>query len=299
MRQSGLIMIHDLYTILISPFVEFAFMRRALVGAFALSLGAGPVGVLLMLRRMSLMGDAMAHAILPGAALGYLFAGLSLGFMTAGGLAAGMIVAVAAGLVSRFTVLKEDASLASFYLISLATGVVLISVKGSNIDLLHVLFGSVLALEDATLILLTASSSISLITFALLFRPLVLESVDPSYARLIGTARGMINILFLSLVVINLVAGFHALGTLLAVGLMMLPAFAARFWAETLAGMMASATGIGLLASMIGIIASYHLGTPTGPTIILSCGAIYLISILIGYRNGVLMRLASRPHYAR
>lgn len=285
--------------VLVQPFIEFAFMRRALVGAFALSLGAGPVGVMLMLRRMSLMGDAMAHAILPGAALGYLYAGLSLGFMTAGGLAAGMIVAIAAGLVSRFTILKEDASLASFYLISLAAGVVLISVKGSNIDLLHVLFGSVLALENSTLILLAASSSISLIAIAVLYRPLILESVDPSFARLMSTTGGMINILFLSLVVINLVAGFHALGTLLAVGLMMLPAFAARFWTETLAGMIASATGIGLVASVIGMISSYHLGTPTGPTIILSCGVIYLFSLIFGYRNGVILRFTSRRHLTR
>ena len=292
-------MIGELHSIIVLPFVEFSFMRRALIGAFALSLGAGPVGVMLMLRRMSLMGDAMAHAILPGAALGYLYAGLSLGFMTAGGLAAGMIVAIAAGLVSRFTVLKEDASLASFYLISLAAGVVLISVKGSNIDLLHVLFGSVLALEDTTLLLLTASSSISLIAIALMFRPLVLESVDPSFARLIGAGRGVVNIFFLTLVVINLVAGFHALGTLLAVGLIMLPAFAARFWTETLIGMMASATGIGFASSMIGIIGSYHIGTPTGPTIILSCGAIYLLSILFGYRSGLLLRLTSRPHLTR
>lgn len=288
-----------LYTFFLAPFVEFAFMRRAIVGAFALSLGAGPVGVLLMLRRMSLMGDAMAHAILPGAALGYLYAGLSLGFMTAGGLAAGMIIAIAAGIVSRFTVLKEDASLASFYLISLAAGVVIISMKGSNIDLLHVLFGSVLALEDATLVLLTASSSISLVAIALMFRPLVLESVDPSFARLIGAGRGLINVFFLALVVINLVAGFHALGTLLAVGLIMLPAFAARFWTETLIGMMASATGIGFVSSLIGIIGSYHIGTPTGPTIILSCGVIYLFSILFGYRSGLLVRFASRPHLAR
>lgn len=292
-------MLQEIYGTLIAPFVEFAFMRRALVGAFALSLGAGPVGVLLMLRRMSLMGDAMAHAILPGAALGYLYAGLSLGFMTGGGLVAGMIVAIASGLVSRFTILKEDASLASFYLISLATGVVLISIKGSNIDLLHVLFGSVLALENSTLIVLTVAASISLITIALFMRPIVLESVDPSFARVTGTGGGLINVLFMALVVINLVAGFHALGTLLAVGLMMLPAFAARFWAETLVGMMAGATGIGLLASLAGIIISYHVGTPTGPTIILACGVIYAVSIFFGFRNGISSRFIYRRHVTR
>src|ERR687890_1244542 len=107
-----------MYDLLIGPFAEFEFMRRALVGTVAIALGGGPIGVFLMLRRMSLTGDVMAHAILPGAAVGYLVAGLSLPAMTLGGLAAGIIVAVAAGLVSRFTALKEDASLAAFYLLS-------------------------------------------------------------------------------------------------------------------------------------------------------------------------------------
>jgi zinc/manganese transport system permease protein len=103
-----------LYDILIAPFVEFEFMRRALVGSVALALGAGPVGVFLMLRRMALTGDAMAHAILPGAAVGFLVAGLSLPAMTIGGLVAGFTVAILSGIVARTTLLREDASLAAF-----------------------------------------------------------------------------------------------------------------------------------------------------------------------------------------
>ncbi len=285
-----------LYDLVIGPFVEFAFMRRALVGAVALSLGAGPIGVFLMLRRMSLVGDAMAHAILPGAALGYLIAGLSLGFMTAGGLIAGFVVALLAGLVTRVTVLKEDAALASFYLISLAGGVVLVSLRGSNVDLLHVLFGSVLALDDPTLLLLAATATISLVALAVLYRPLVLECVDSLFLRTVSRSGGATHLGFLALVVLNLVAGFHALGTLLSVGLMMLPAFAARFWSTTLEGMMMCATGIGILSSAIGIMLSYHLSTPTGPTIILTTGLIYLISLLIGLKNGLLLRLLPRKH---
>jgi zinc/manganese transport system permease protein len=287
-----------LYDLFITPFAEFAFMRRALVGAIALSLGAGPIGVFLMLRRMSLVGDAMAHAILPGAALGYLFAGLSLGFMTAGGLVVGFVVALLAGLVTRITVLKEDAALASFYLISLAGGVVLVSLRGSNVDLLHVLFGSVLALDDSTLLLLAFSATISLLSLAILFRPLVLECVDPLFLRTVSKSGGVTHLGFLALVVLNLVAGFHALGTLLSVGLMMLPAFAARFWNSTLEGMIATATLIGFISSYLGIIASYHAGTPTGPTIILCAGVIYLLSILIGRRNGLLLRLIPSKHLA-
>ena len=168
-----------LYDALIAPFADFEFMRRALVGSLALALGAPPVGVFLMLRRMSLIGDAMAHAILPGAAIGFLLAGLSLFAMAGGGLIAGFLIAFGAGLIARATLLKEDASLAAFFLISLALGVTIVSVKGNNVDLLHFLFGSVLAIDDPALMLIVSITSVSLIVLALIWRPLVLECVDP------------------------------------------------------------------------------------------------------------------------
>src|SRR3981081_822404 len=127
-----------IYDALIAPFTEFEFMRRALAAVLALALGGAPIGVFLMLRRMSLTGDAMAHAILPGAAVGFLVSGLDLFAMTVGGIVAAFTVAFAAGLVARSTELKEDASLAAFYLVSLALGVLILSLKGSNIDLLHI-----------------------------------------------------------------------------------------------------------------------------------------------------------------
>ncbi len=285
-----------LYDLVLAPFADFGFMRRALVGVIALALGAGPIGIFLMLRRMSLMGDAMAHAILPGAAIGYLLGGLSLGFMTAGGLVAGFAVALLAGALARVTVLREDATLASFYLLSLAGGVVLLSLKGSNLDLLHVLFGSVLALDDATLVLLVSASSISLIVLALIFRPLVLECVDPVFLASVNGHGGRVHLLFLGLLTLNLVAGFHALGTLLAVGLMMLPAVAARFWCRGIGMLIATATGIGLLSGLIGILLSYHSGLPTGPSIILTAGLFYAVSILFGSQGGLLLSLIRRPH---
>ena len=285
-----------MYDFLIAPFVEFDFMRRALVGALALSLGAGPIGVFLMLRRMSLVGDAMAHALLPGAAIGYLFAGLSLGFMTMGGLIAGFVVALLAGFVTRVTVLKEDASLASFYLLSLAGGVTIVSLKGSNVDLLHVLFGSVLALDDPTLILLAGSATVTLVFLALIYRPLVLECVDPGYLRSVSKSGALVHLGFLVVVVLNLVAGFHALGTLLAVGLIMLPAIAARFWTENVGGMIGVATLIGIVSSAAGILVSYHAGLPTGPTIILAAGSLYILSIILGARNGLLWPALPRRH---
>jgi zinc/manganese transport system permease protein len=280
-----------IYDTFISPFIEFEFMRRALVGTLALALGTGPIGVFLMLRRMSLVGDAMAHAILPGAAVGFLLSGLSLAAMTAGGLIAGFVIAVAAGLIARATELKEDASLAAFFLISLALGVTIVSVKGTNIDLLHFLFGAVLALDNDTLVLIAAITSITLAVLALIYRPLVLECVDPGYLRSVSRAGGPAHIAFLALVVINLVGGFHALGTLLAVGIMMLPAVIARFWARDITAMILIAALSGMLSGYAGLLLSYHAGVPSGPSIILVAGVLYALSVLFG-RVGGLVRQA-------
>ena len=274
--------------ILYTPFADFEFMQRALVGVIAIAIGGGPIGVFLMLRRMSLTGDAMAHAILPGAAIGYLVAGLSLPAMTVGGLAAGIIVAVLSGLVARFTELKEDASLAAFYLLSLALGVTIVSLRGSNVDLLHVLFGTVLALDDAALLLLASIATVSLVALALLYRPLVVESVDPTFLRSVSRAGAPTHLIFLALVVLNLVGGFHALGTLLAVGMMMLPAASARFWSADVSLMTLAATGFGIASGAVGLLVSYHAELPAGPSIILVAGGVYLASLLVGREGGLL-----------
>jgi zinc/manganese transport system permease protein len=284
-----------MYDLLIAPFAEYEFMRRALAGAFALALGAAPIGVFLMLRRMSLIGDAMAHAILPGAAIGFLVAGLSLFALASGGLIAGFVIALGAGLVARATELKEDAALAAFFLISLAFGVTIVSLKGTN-DLLHFLFGSVLAVDDATLLLLGAIATISLVLLSLIWRPLVLECVDPGFLRSVGGAGGFAHIAFLALVVMNLVAGFLALGTLLAVGIMMLPAVTARFWARDITGMIVVASAAAVTASIVGLLLSYHLSVPSGPAVILVAGAFYAVSVIVGPAGGLLWLVMPRRH---
>ena len=276
-----------MWELLFQPFADFGFMRRALLGCIAVSIGATPLGVFLMLRRMSLTGDAMAHAILPGAAIGYLMSGLSLGAMTAGGLIAGMAVALLSGYVTRITTLREDASLAAFYLISLALGVLIISTHGSNVDLMHVLFGSVLALDNAALILLCTIASISVLTLALFFRPLVLECADSQFLRSVSQLSAITHFIFLTMVVMNLVGGFHALGTLMAVGIMILPAASARFWTTRISGLISLAALIALLSSYIGLLLSYHYSLPSGPAIILVAGIFYFGSILFGLQGGI------------
>ena len=279
---------------LIAPFVEFGFMRRALLGCIVISVGASPVGVFLMLRRMSLTGDAMAHAILPGAAIGYLIVGLSLSAMTIGGLIAGMAVALLSGFVTRSTALREDASLAAFYLISLALGVLIVSTRGSNVDLMHVLFGTVLALDDATLVLLCSIASLSILVLAIVFRPLVLECADPQFLRSVSGVSAVTHFTFLVLVVLNLVGGFHALGTLMAVGIMILPATAAKFWADRIGELIVVAVIVSILSSLVGLLLSYHFSLPSGPAVILVAGIAYVLSIIFGPVGGLFARTASQ-----
>lgn len=286
----------SLHALFISPFFDYGFMRRALVACFALALGSGPVGVLLMLRRMSLVGDAMSHAILPGAAVGFLIAGgLSLPAMGFGGLVAGLSIALLSGVISRTTSLREDASFASFYLTSLALGVLIVSLRGSNIDLLHVLFGTILAIDANALYLVGSIASLTIITLAVVYRPLVAECFDPGFLRAVGGRGSLFHFLFLLLVVINLVAGFEALGTLMAVGLMMLPAAVARLWAQSLPAMFAIAAGTAVVSGYLGLVASFHFALASGPTIILTASCIYGVSLVLS-PSGMARRLYSRPH---
>ena len=285
-----------IYDTLIAPFTEFEFMRRALAGVIALAIGGAPIGVFLMLRRMSLAGDAIAHAILPGAAVGFLLSGLNLFAMTFGGLIAGFTVAILAGVVARSTELKEDASLAAFYLVSLAAGVTIVSMRGTNIDLLHVLFGNILALDDQTLLVIAFNVTITLITLAVIYRPLVIECVDPVFLRTVSRAGAPAHLAFLALVVINLVNGFHALGTLLAVGLMILPAGIARFWSRDITSMIVIAVIAAMVSGYAGLVLSFHTKVPSGPAVILVAAALYLVSVLFGNVSGLVRQLFPRRH---
>ena len=290
--------------LLAAPFAEFAFMRRALVATLALSLSAAPLGVFLTLRRMSLLGDALSHAVLPGVAVGFMLCGLSLTAMAAGGVLAGMLVVALAGLVSRATALKEDASLAAIYLVALALGVTLISRHGTQLDLLHILFGSALGVDSPGLLLVACVASVSVLALAAAYRGLVLESFDPVFLSAAGKASaGRLGNWrhwgwqqgFLMLVVVNLVAGFQTLGTLMAVGLMMLPAVSARLWHDSLPAQLVNAILQAMLAGYAGLLLSYHLNTPSGPTIIGCAGALYMASLLVA-PGGWLPRYLNPAH---
>ncbi len=278
---------------LLEPFA-LGFMRRALAGCVALSLAGPPLGVLLVLRRMSLTSDALQHGILPGVALGALAGGFSLWAMGLGGVLAGFSVALLAGWLARASGGREDSQLAGVYLVALALGVAIVSAT-RGVDLAHLLFGSVMAVDDAALLLMAGAASVALLGLAVIWRPLVLESFDPGFMRAVGGRGGVWHLGFMGLVVLCVVGGFAALGTLMSVGLMMLPAVAARHFAAELAGQVRAAVGLALVSSVAGLLLSFHADVPAGPAIVLSAGALWAAGLLAGPRESLRARVW-RPH---
>ncbi|WP_241569100.1 metal ABC transporter permease [Rosenbergiella collisarenosi] len=279
----------------LQPFIEFDFMRRALLSCLCLSLSATPLGVILSLRRLSLAGDALSHAVLPGAAIGYLFFGMSTLAMGVGGLVAGLLVALVSGIISRTTLLKEDASFSGLYMGALALGITLISLKGSGMDLLNILFGSLLAVSHSALLTTSLICLASLLMLRVIYRPLIIDTFDSDFLRVGHRPLAIATHgLFLFLVVLNLVAGFQILGTLMSVGLMMVPAVSARFWAVRLVPTMIIASIIALLSSFIGLLLSWYSALPAGPAVVLCSAVFFLVSCLMGRANGWLARHSFR-----
>ena len=267
----------SLHALIVEPFETLAFMRAALVACLALALMNGAVGTLLVLRRMSLDGEVLGHAVMPGAAVGFLYAGPSPLWLSLGGLASGLAVATLGGLITRAGA-RRDAGLVAFYLVALSLGVALVAWRGSNVDVMRVLFGTVLAIDQRALLQIAAVSSVIVLTIAALYRPLTVGAFDPAFLRTVA-AHAPYGAVFSVLVVLALVASFQAFGTLLAVGPMLLPAAAARSWGLGAAGSMVLATGFGLAASVTGLLVSYHVNLPSGPAIVLAAGLLFAISL--------------------
>jgi len=259
--------------------------RHPLAAVLALALSAGPIGVFVMLRRMSLIGDAMSHAILPGVAIAFLIAGLNVFAMTLGGIAAGLIIALLAGAISRATALHEDASLAVFLLVSLALGVVIVTLNGIDIEqLMTFLFGETAAKMNAEkLLVIAVNATISLVALALIYRPLVLGCVDPGFLRSVSRADGVAHLTFMALLV-------------LGVSIIIIPAGIARFWTRDISAMIAIAVMSALVSGFAGVVLAYHSGIPSGPAVTLFAGVLYLGSVLLGPVGGLIWRAFPGRH---
>lgn len=268
---------------LFSEMWSFAFMQRAFVATTVLSASVAPIGAFLVLRRLSLAGEAMAHAITPGVVIGFVVAGLSVTSLLVGGLVAGVVAAALTALLARKTILRSDASLASIYLIALAAGIFILSAAGSAVPLKSFLFGSILGIDDASMMLVGGVATVTLLSFALLLRPLIISTCDPTFFEAQTKRPWLIEQAFMLLLVLNLLAAFKTLGTLMAVGLMILPATSARYWSSTITGQLGLTFFFALASCWVGLTLSYLFPeTPSGPAIVLTAGGFFLISVLLG-----------------
>jgi len=273
-------------------------VTRALVAALLVACSGAPLGVILVLRRMSLMGDVIAHAILPGTAAGFLVAGMSFAAMSLGGLIAGLIVALVAGLATRFTDLREDSSLVATYLIAVAIGILLLATHGSSQDLEDILFGSAESINRHMLLVMGLVTSVTMVTLAVIYRPLVVESFDPIFMRALHCRGGAYHIVFMLLVVLNMVEGYRTLGTLMASTLLIIPAIIAPFWTQRLTTQLVFAVLVGCMASLIGILMAAYAKVPSGPSITLVLGLIYFLSFVVGRFGSIRARYFPFRHLA-
>ena len=272
--------IQGVYAFFIEPFVAYAFLRKALVGCCALSLSCGPLGCFMVLRRMSLVGDALSHGLLPGIAVAFLISGFSIMGLSIGGLIAGLLMAWGATLIQAKTRLSEDSTFAACFTLAMAFGLLILSIFGSHVDIMHILLGTVLAISRESLLWICVVSSVSLILVAFLYRPLVLRAFDLPFFESVGGQTQRLDFAFMALVTLNLVSAFQALGTLMALGLLLVPAITARLFCQQVWTLACTAVVLSLGASYFGLVIAYHAACPCGPAIILTAGVFYLVSLI-------------------
>lgn len=266
-----------------------------LLSVAALALGTAPLGVMLMLRRLSLMSDALSHAVLPGVAIAILLGGVSATAMMLGAGTAAITLATLAALIARLVPVPEDASFAALYLPAFAIGVLILNATGHTAEIVHILFGETKILSNAQLPISASAAAVALLGLVVLYRPLLADGVDPQFLHRFGMAKWA-EVLFTGLVAMVLVANFRAFGALMTAGMMVVPAASARLWSDRLPHMLFIAAGLGLLSGALGIAAHHTSGFALGPSVCASAGGVYLLSLLTGRAGGLLPRLLSKSH---
>jgi zinc/manganese transport system permease protein len=266
--------------IFFSIFFEFPFMAKALFTCVTFSCACPILGVILLLRKMSLMGEALSHGILPGIVVAFFIWGVWLPGFSLGGIVIGILIASFSVLISEKTTLPQDASFSGIYLISLALGVIMVSKTGGAMNVMHLLFGTVLGVDDHLLLINFVVTVMTLIVLKIIFRPLIYQCFDPLFMQSVGLGGNRFIAIFVCLVVVNLVQACQAFGTLMALGLMMIPAITARLLSNNLRTIMGLSVFISLLSSYLGLILSYYASLATGPAIVVVAGVVYIIVLM-------------------
>jgi ABC-type Mn2+/Zn2+ transport system permease subunit len=281
----------DLHALFVEP-LQYQFMLRGLLISAMLGISGGMLGCVVIQRRMALMGDALAHSLLPGMGIAYLLFGAGVWALFGGALVAGLLAVVGTSLLGRLTRLKEDAAFGALFILFFAVGVAIVSMARTRVrvDLLHFLFGSILGVSSVDLWLAWAVSTATLVAFALFYRHILLETFDAGFYRATGRRGDIVHYGLLALVVLNLVAALQALGVVLALGVFLLPAATATLWFARWGRTLALSAALGVAGSCLGLFGSYWLHIPSGPAIVAMLGLFFVVSVIVAPRSGLRKR---------
>ncbi len=282
-------------TFLTEPY-SYEFMQRAALVCILIGFTNGFLGAFVILRRLALTADALAHSLLPGLALAAIFIGLSPAGLLAGGLIAALIVAVGGQLISRSSRVKDETAIASLYVVAFALGIILIKYARVKIDLDRFLFGNILGVGDSDIWTAFGISAVILVTLITLQRPLLLALFESSVARTQGVPVNALFIVLIVLIVLAMLASLQAVGVLLSLGLLILPAATMYLLSDSYLALSWGGAAIGVLGSQLGLFISFHANLPSGPAIVLVLGAIFLAAYLFSPKYGIVTK-ALRPKH--
>lgn len=273
----------------IEPF-RYEFMQRAAVACLLIGFTNGYLGTLVVIRRLALMADALSHSLLPGLALAAILVGLTPGGLLLGGAVAALFVAVGGAIIARSSRIKEETAIAALYIIAFALGVILIKYARVRISLEHFLFGNVLGVGNAELWLSFFITAAVLILLVLLHRPVLLTIFEPDVARTLGLPVSFLQVLIVGLIVLALLSSLQAVGVLLSLGLLVLPAATLYLLTDRYNVMLWGSALLGMLGAAAGLFLSYFAELPPGPTIVFFLGLLFLAAYLFSPSYGILTR---------
>lgn len=253
----------------------YQFLNRALITSIIVGIVCGTVGSLIVLRGLSLMGDAMSHAVLPGVALSFLF-GIP---MFVGALITGMIASIFIGYITSSSKTKPDAAIGISFTAFLASGIIIISLINTTTDLYHILFGNLLAITNSAFLTTIVIGSIVLILIIIFYRPLMISTFDPTFSRMSGLNTTLLHYFVMLLLSLVTVASIQTVGIILVVALLITPASTAFLISKKLYSMMIIASLISVISSIVGLYNSYIYNIPSGATIVLCTFVIYIITL--------------------
>jgi len=272
---------------LIEP-LQYGFMLRGVLAALMVGAVCAVLGTYVVLRGMAFFGDALAHAILPGVAAGYLIGGSSQGPLFWGALIAGVATALGIGAISKSGQIKEDTAIGVIFAGMFALGVALISsARNFSVDLTHFLFGNVLGISSSDLVLTAALGFLVIGLVIAFYKEFLVTSFDPVLATILRLPTQFFRYLLLIMIAVTIVIALQTVGVALTVAMLVTPAAAASLLVRRLPIMMVLAAAIGGFSGVAGLYLSYYANIASGPAIVLVCTALFLLAFFFSPRRGV------------